>query len=116
MKLTGLGFKNLRLIVNGYRREYAEKGLLPPIIDIINRSSVRLIGVVPFDDRLPADQEAGHLTFTGEFGRRFRPYEAAFFNIARRICGERVPLFEDVYKPKKKKYYIAKCGKEGVLL
>ena len=114
--LTGLGFKNLRLIVNGYRREYAEKGLLPPIIDIINRSSVRLIGVVPFDDRLPADQEAGHLTFTGEFGRRFRPYEAAFFNIARRICGERFPLFEDVYKPKKKKYYIAKCGKEGVLL
>ncbi|PKM63131.1 MAG: hypothetical protein CVU97_01890 [Firmicutes bacterium HGW-Firmicutes-21] len=116
VKLVGLGFKNLRLIINGYRKEYAEKGRLPSILEIINRSSISLIGVVPYEESLPADQEAGHLTFSGGYKRRFKKYEAAFFNIARRICGERVKLFDDVYKPKKKKYYINKCGKEGFLL
>jgi septum site-determining protein MinD len=116
IRLARLGFKNLRLVVNGYRREYADKNLLPSILDIINRSSVGLIGVVPYDEGLPADQEAGFLTFSGRYSERFRRYEAAFFNIARRICGERVPLFADVYKPKKKKYYLGKCEKEGFLL
>lgn len=115
-KLAEMGFKNLRLIINGYRKEYAEKDKLPPILDIINRSAISLLGVVPYEDCLPADQESGYLTFTGEYYKKLKKYEAAFFNIARRICGERIPLFEDVYKTKKKKYYFKKCGKEGILL
>lgn len=115
-KLAEMGFKNLRLIINGYRKKYAEKNKLPPIIDIINRSAISLLGVVPFEDCLPADQEAGYLTFSGKYNRKFKHYEAAFFNIARRICGERIPLFQDVYKTKKKKHYFKNSGKEGILL
>ncbi|HAN20568.1 MAG: hypothetical protein A2Y15_00975 [Clostridiales bacterium GWF2_36_10] len=111
-KLASIGFKNLRLIINGYRENYAKKEMLPPIIDIINRSSIRLLGVVPYDDNLPADQESGFLTFSGKYNKHLKKYEAAFFNTARRICGENVPLFADVYKTKKKKYYIRKRGKE----
>lgn len=115
-KLAGIGFKNIRLVINGYHKAYAKKGTLPLIIDIINRSAISLLGVVPFDDTLSCDQESGYLTFSGKYSKHLKKYEAAFFNIARRIYGERVPLFEDVYKPKKKKYYIKKCGKDGILL
>ncbi|MDD4163690.1 MAG: AAA family ATPase [Eubacteriales bacterium] len=108
LKLTEMGFKNLRLVVNGYHAEYAQKNKLPSILDIINRSAISLLGVVPFEDSLPCDQESGYLAFTGQYDKKIKRYEAAFFNIAKRICGERVPLFEDVYKPKRKKHYLKK--------
>lgn len=104
--LAGLGFKNLRLVINGYRDKYAKKGLLPSIFYIINRSAIRLLGVVPFDDCLPADQEKGYLALSCSKNKRLRKYEAAFFNIAKRICGERVLLFRNVYRTKKKNYYM----------
>jgi septum site-determining protein MinD len=120
LQLSGLGFNDLRLIINGYRSEYAEKGRLPAIIDIINRSTVGLIGVVPYDENLPADQEKGYLTMSCEKNSRLRKYEAAFVNIASRLCGLKVPLFYNVYSPKRKNFYMKKFGnsssKEGELL
>ncbi len=114
--LSDLGFENLRLVINGYRKKYAESGVLPSIIDIINRSSIPLIGVVPFNDSMSPDQEQGYLTFSGGSNKKLKTYEVAFFNIAKRICGQRVPLFTEVYKPKKKKHYLARQEKKGLLL
>lgn len=102
--LSELGFANIRMAVNCYRPEAARKGLLPTIAEIIGRAKIQLIGVIPFDDNVPTRQEAGALPFGGK--GRLLPYEAASINIAKRLTGGRVPLFKDVYKPKKLKKYL----------
>jgi septum site-determining protein MinD len=112
-QLSATGFKDLKLIINGYHREYAEKGKLPAIIDIINRSTVGLIGVIPYDISLPADQEKGYLTLTCEKHKKIKKYEAAFVNTALRLLGERIPLFHNVYSPKRKNYYLKKFSNGG---
>lgn len=112
-RLSELGFTDPKLIINGYHREYAEKNRLPAIIDIINRSTVGLIGVIPYDSSLPADQEKGYLTLTCERNKRLKKYEAAYVNTALRLLGQRVPLFQYVYSPKRKSYYLRKYGNTG---
>lgn len=105
MRLSAMGVPKLSLVVNGYRAAYAEKGRLPSIADIINRSSVRLLGVVPYSEKLQASQEAAELSFMGDLRKKARQWEAAFYNIASRIDGARVPLFYGVESPKRRKAY-----------
>lgn len=107
-RLYALGVKRLSLVVNGYREYCAESGELPDIPGIIDRSSVRLLGVVPFDDGLSPSQEKAELAFAGDRRKKATPYEAAFFNIASRLCGKRVRLFEGVAEPKRRAAYINK--------
>ena len=104
--LDRYGFRNLRLIVNGYRAAAAASGLLPSLREIVDRSTVRLLGVIPFDPLLQTDQEAGRITFDDFASRRARCYEAAFMNIANRITGRRVPLLKNVAYPVKRKKYL----------
>ena len=105
MRLSAMGVPRLSLVVNGYRAAYAEKGRLPSIVDIINRSSVRLLGVVPYSEKLQASQEAAELSFMGDLRKKARQWEAAFYNIASRIDGERIPLLYGVDSPKRRKSY-----------
>ncbi len=105
IRLSAMGINKLSLIVNGYRSEYAEKGRLPNIIDIINRSTVRLLGVVPYSEKLQASQEAAELSFMGKPRRKASLWEAAFYNIALRLSGERIPLFDGVDSPKRRGSY-----------
>ena len=105
-RLSALGLKSLTLVLNGYRPECAEDGSLPDIPAIIEKSSVRLLGVVPYGERLQASQEAAELAFTGDRRRKATRCEAAFGNIARRILGERVPLFSGVFSPKRRQIYL----------
>ena len=100
-----MGIANLGLVINGFRKELADKGHLPSIIDIINRSSVRLAGIVPYSPKLQASQEAAELSFMGHPRRKATEWEAAFYNIASRICGKRINLFDGVEKPKKRYKY-----------
>ncbi len=104
MTLSQLGFKNVRLVVNNYRKDAAERGILPDVLEMIGRSRIRLIGVIPHDSELPLRQEHGVLAFETD-AKKPLPYEAAFVNTAKRLCGQQVPLFADVYKPKKVKKY-----------
>lgn len=105
--LAGANLLSTKLIINGYRREDAENGILPDAFDIISASSLQLLGIVPFDEKLPPDQERGILSLTGNKNAKATPYEAAFANIAYRICGVRVPLLKTVYRPSKRKVYIS---------
>ncbi len=102
--LASLGFSNIRMVVNCYREDAAKKGLLPPITDIIGRAKIQLIGVIPSDQNVTLMQEAGALPFRCK--GRLSPYEAASINIAKRLAGQRVALFKDVYKTKKFKKYL----------
>ena len=101
-RLYALGLKSAALVLNGYREKFAAAGELPSIPDIIERSSVRLAGVVPFDERLPASQESAYLAFTGDKRRKASGSEIAFLNIAVRLDGGRVRLFDGVSKPKRR--------------
>ncbi|MBR0231886.1 MAG: AAA family ATPase [Clostridia bacterium] len=105
-RLSALGVKELSLVVNGYRAPLADSGELPDIPAIIDRSSVRLLGVVPYDGGLQPSQEKAELAFTGDRRRRATPYEAAFFNIASRLRGKRVRLFEGVAAPARRSRYL----------
>lgn len=104
-RLSAMGVKNLSLVVNGYRASFAEKGRLPDIMEIINRSSVQLLGVVPYGEKLQASQEAAELAFSGNRRRKATPWENAFYNISRRICGQRVKLFENADQLKRRGAY-----------
>ena len=100
-KLASLGFKNLRLVINGFRLEAAKNGKLPKISDIIGRVSVRLLGVVPYDDALPIDQDKGVVAYK-ENRRQRAVYECAVMNIAKRITGDNVALLDGIYKKEKR--------------
>ena len=105
IRLSAMGINKLSLVVNGYRSAYAQNGRLPNILDIINRSSVRLLGVVPYSEKLQASQEAAELSFMGSLRKKASVWEAAFYNIALRVSGERVPLFEGLESPKRRNSY-----------
>ncbi len=105
--LAGANLSSTKLIINGYRAVDAENGNLPDALDIIKASSLQLLGIVPFDETLPPDQERGILSLTGNKNAKVHPYEAAFANIAHRICGEKIPLFKTVYRTAKRKAYMS---------
>lgn len=92
--LDGYGFRNLRLIVNGYRAAAASSGLLPRCGRSSSAAACGCWAWCPFDPLLQTDQEAGRITFDDFASRRARCYEAAFMNIAARITGRRVPLLK----------------------
>ena len=97
--LSELGFSGVRLVINCFHGEQARDGALPDVLDIIQRSHVRLLGLIPFDMAVPVMQEAGALPYTGS--KRLMVYEAAVLNIAKRLCGVNIPLLDKVYNPKK---------------
>lgn len=96
--LAALGVDKTRLIVNSFKAKDAEKDELPGIVDIIDRSSVRLIGIIPYDSKLPPDQEKGIIALSGGNMKKLKMYEKAALNIADRLIGENVPLFKGIYK------------------
>lgn len=109
--LASFGHWRIRLVVNGYRAGMAFAGKLPTMLEMIRRSSVPLLGAVPFAETLPADQERGETAFGGKARRRLKPYEAAFLNIALRLCGADVPLLEGVVPPGRKAACLAAAVK-----
>lgn len=102
--LKDMGFSGIRLIINCFHTDMAAEGVLPDVLEIIQRSHVQLLGLVPFDLGVVAMQEAGALPYRS--GKRLMSYEAAVLNIAKRLTGEAVPLLKGVYKPKKLKKHI----------
>ena len=97
--LASFGHTRVRLVVNGYRARLAKQGALPTALEMIRRSSVPLIGIVPLSEELPARQEAGTLALDGKARRRLLPCETAFLNIAIRLCGASVPLLSGAEHP-----------------
>lgn len=94
--LYGEGIEDIKLVINSFLVWSAESGAAPGVVDIINRSSVPLIGVLPFEDQVEEMLSRG-IPVSDE--KRSLAGRAAK-NIARRLMGESVPLFENVF-PKK---------------
>lgn len=94
-ELYRLGKTSPRLIINMFNIPFVKKGYYPGIIDIIERSSVKLLGVVPADSGIDSIQQRGGLinclTLRSNGGRAIK-------NIALRLNGENVSLMESIMK------------------
>ena len=87
-RLADYGVEKTRLIVNCYDRRAAKREKLPGVVEMIDRCTVRLIGVVPYDPEFTQMQISGALAAENPGS----PAGKAFCNIARRVCGENVKL------------------------
>ena len=94
-KISSLGLDSIRLVVNSYRAKGAKHKILPDVFESVSRAGIPLLGVIPYDPKIIEYQEKGILPLTKK-GIFIRPFEASFGNIAKRIMGQRIPLFEGV--------------------
>ncbi|MBQ7637391.1 MAG: P-loop NTPase [Clostridia bacterium] len=83
--LRNAGIKQTRLLINRYSVKEAKKGKLLGIDEVINKTYVRLIGVVP------EDKEISAYSVTRKVGKKSKSL-AAFKRIADRILGKNVKL------------------------
>lgn len=76
---------NRRIVINKFSLKNIKNGKNANIDEIIDSSQTRLLGLVPFDENMP------HLTLK----QRIRPFSRtykAYMRIAKRLCGENLPL------------------------
>lgn len=91
IQLHDLGVQHRRLIINNFDFSAVKRGQRPGIIDIIDRTCVQLIGVIPFDYRMMQLQENGDLVDS----LHSCDTVTAFQNISKRIMhpNTQLPLF-----------------------
>lgn len=89
MELHGFPPGRLHLVVNRLRRRLL-RSLRSNIDDAMDAAGLPLLGVVPEDEELPALLAKGRADGLGYYSGARR----AARNIARRLCGERVPLMK----------------------
>lgn len=98
-ELYKLGKSSASLIINMFNIPFVKKGYYPGIIDIIERSSVKLLGVVPEDKTIDSIQQRGGLinclTLTGDGSNAVR-------NIAMRLNGEKISLLSTIMRASKR--------------
>lgn len=85
------GVTNQRLIINSFDFDGALSGARPGINEIIDRTCITLGGIVPYDRELMLLSETGRLAADSD---RCRNSARAFENIARRLTGQYIPLFD----------------------
>ncbi len=86
-----------RLIINCFNADGIEFGALPSLIEVIDKTCIPLIGIIPYDARLGEKQAVGEDVFSIKASNA----AIAFSNIAKRITGKSVPLFTDFKKVKR---------------
>ena len=83
LRLGEMGVTQSRLVINCYDRKPVKRGICPGVIELIDNTKVQLIGVIPADEKLRFGIGSKMETDTVR----------VFFNIARRITGDSVPLY-----------------------
>ncbi len=91
--------ESVRLIINSFVADRAGKKDYVGIMDIIEHSSVTLLGVVPYDSRVERLLTEGKAVTQDKHS----PAGKALDNIARRLTGETVTLFENTF-PKRRRF------------
>ncbi len=93
--LSRAGGRNIRLVVCAFDLPSVKKENRAGIIEMIDRSSLKCLGVVPYDKKLQKQQDTGKIP-------RDTVCAAAYRNIARRLDGYDVPLFDGMRGLRKK--------------
>ncbi len=86
-ELISSGAKCMRLVICSFDIASVRRERRAGVIEIIDASAVRCIGVVPFDKKIQKAQDGGILV------PRKSASSLAYMNIAKRISGGDVPLF-----------------------
>lgn len=81
------GIHDTRLIINKVRADLIRSGKNPNLDEIIDKSEIRLIGVVPFSEEITQSATEGRLSFKTD-----KNVSKAFENIALRLTGKNVKL------------------------
>lgn len=79
--------REVRLIINRMRAEMVKRGDMLEVDDVLEILGVKLIGIVPEDERILVSTNLGNPASLDESNRA----GAEFRNIARRVRGEEVP-------------------------
>ncbi len=98
-QLEDLGVEEQYLIINRYDKKSVLSGESPGLNWLIDRTHVPLIGVIPDSKDLEKAQISSKLAC--ELRRDRERVKDAFEEVARRICGERIPIMS--YIPEKKR-------------
>lgn len=88
--LEQAGIKDIRLVINRMREDLVNKGVMLNIDSIIEALAIRLLGVVPEDENVIVAGIAG----TPVVLNLKNPAGQAFYDIARRLTGEQIPVVE----------------------
>ena len=88
MTLKEAGVSDRFLLVNLYENKKGDAS--PSLLSIIDRTAVRLLGLIPLDRTIPEKQDCG--LFPEASGLRASNAGIAFSNIAMRLEGRSIPL------------------------
>ncbi|MBR3848597.1 MAG: septum site-determining protein MinD [Oscillospiraceae bacterium] len=88
--LRARGISDIRLVVNRVRPSLIRRLASLNIDEAIDKTSTQLLGVVPEDKNVIESANRGRLLFSNLRS----PAAKAYRNIARRICGESIPIMK----------------------
>ena len=89
-KLEAKGFDDHQLIVNRIKYDMTKKGEMLDIDDMTDILAIKLLGIVPDDEKIVVSTNRGEPAVTDESSKAGQAYN----NIARRLIGEDVPLLD----------------------
>lgn len=95
--LEECGVTDRKLIINCFQMDGKEFDGQPGILEIIDKTYIQLLGIIPYESRLTEAQSKGEDVFT--IPKSNTAY--AFCNIAQRLEGRTVPLFTSFKKTKR---------------
>jgi len=101
-RFNALGKKDIRLVINSFEAEATlnKKQHRKSLLDIIDSSRAQLVGVVPYDYGLLLRHEG---LSPASFKSEISDSDKAFYNIARRLMGEDVPVFNGIKKLRRRR-------------
>lgn len=86
-RLEAIGVKGIRLVINRFERKvFTQLGFYKDLDDVIDATEIQLIALVPFDVRISVIMQRGVA------GLNWSAATNVFDCLARRLCGENVPL------------------------
>lgn len=96
--LQEAGVEHRKLIINCFRTDGSEFKDQPGLLEVIDKTCIQLLGIVPFDERLVEKQAQGEDVFSIPASNAAE----AIKNIAVRLTGRSVPLFTGFRKIKRR--------------
>lgn len=97
MILQEMGVESRNLIINCFDSEAVITSGQPGILEIIDKTCIQLIGIIPYDSSLAEYQAKGESVFKAKASNA----AAAFSNLSGRISGRNIPLFTGFKKIKR---------------
>ena len=95
--LNESGVSSKFLIINCFDADGIEYGVQPGLLEVIDKTCLRLVGIIPYDGELGEKQACGEDVFTLKDSNA----AAAFINISKRLTGKSIPLFTGFRKIKR---------------